>query len=88
MGELIKLQLDGCESIGDRVEFTAEVSDFVHSVPVLVCHAARMAEVGCRIVNDRPDVGGRLMERTGARCPTSPAVPFAGLRAAKWWLAV
>ena len=43
LGELIKLQLDGFEFIGDRVEFTAEVSDFVQRVHALVCHAARYA---------------------------------------------
>jgi hypothetical protein len=34
LGELIKLPLDGFEFIGDRVEFTAEVSDFVQRVRV------------------------------------------------------
>jgi hypothetical protein len=41
LAELVKLQLDGFEFVGDRVEFTAEVSDFVQRVRALLCHAER-----------------------------------------------
>jgi hypothetical protein len=69
LGELIKLQLDCFEFIGDRVEFSPEVGDFVQRVRALVCHAARYRKSRLPDHEHRPRGDGRLMQRTGIASP-------------------
>jgi hypothetical protein len=67
LGELIKLQLDGFEFVGDRVEFTPEVANFVQRVRAVVCHVPVIAENGYRIDN-----GATRHWRSNAGNETSP----------------
>lgn len=65
LGELIKLKLDRFELMGDRLEFTAEVSDFVQCVLALVCHTAWYGRSRLPDRERRPAVG-HLTQRTRA----------------------